>query len=383
MKFFLNLIILIFLFLPSILALGVAGEKLSPIIFIPGKTIINSYQIVGEQGDNSVTILGDLSEYLAVSDIVNNQFDLIITFPNEMVEVGDYRFTLLIEEGGDQKFGEGAGAKIAIRLNFDIVVYSQEKDLLASLSISDVNEGENLGIVVNANSKSYKDIEEVKSEITIYDLNNEVLGTVSTDKKPLKSLESTNLYASFDASNLIYGDYWAEANVFFDGDSKSAKTKFKIGTKDILLKEHTKKLNVGYSEFFAKVVSNWGNELKNVYLVLEINGDTYLQTVTTSLKPWEEKSLSGITSIDLPIGEYDAKLRLFFEDQMKEENIKIKIIEKLIKEKIDLDEKELGDEDIDGSFINLNFFVVMFLLIVLIITTVILRKKYSEEKNEL
>ena len=383
MKFFLNLIILIFLFLPSILALGVAGEKLSPIIFIPGKTIVNPYQIVGEQGDYSVTILGDLSEYIAVSDIINNQFDLIITFPNEMVEVGDYRFTLLIEEGDDQKLGGGAGAKIAIRLNFDVVVYSQEKDLLASLSISDVNEGENLGIVVNANSKSYRDIEEVKSEVTIYDLNNDVLGTVSTDKKPLKSLESTNLYASFDASNLIYGDYWAEANVFFDGDSKLAKTKFKIGTKDILLKEHTKKLNVGYSEFFAKVVSNWGNELKNVYLVLEINGDEYLQTVTTSLGPWEEKSLSGIASIDLPIGEYDAKLRLFFEDQMKEENIKIKIIEELIKEKIDLDEKELGDEDIDKSFINLNFFVVLFLLIALIIITVILKKKYSEEKNEL
>ncbi len=295
-------------------------------IYKPGDTITNHYQISGTNLPVELMLSGneELMKFISVSEVKDNEFELAIAFPETLIPSGIYDFSLYVREiDPDPK--PGIAALLAVSKRFQIQVYSHGKDVQVSLSAPSVNEGTPVPFKINVESQGYQDIESVRGVITVYDANNKTLGSITTESKPLPALESVTLDASFDTKSLPPADYWARAVVFYDGEEKEAISQFKIGNMDLLVRNYTSELDPGFSEFNVTVYNNWGNELRNVFFKLYLNGTELLHTPTITLAPWQEETIGGIVKIEQTPGKYNGLLELYFEGEHKEQVIPLEI----------------------------------------------------------
>jgi hypothetical protein len=311
---------------PSALSLGITGNKISPIIFEQGQKITNHYTLTGANHPVNVSLSGDLLEFISLSEVQNNEFDLKINFPYKQVPTGSYSFSLHAEEVPSGEAAGGVGSLLSVTKIFQVEVYSYNKDIIASFNVPSVNEGSPITFTVGAQSRCYQDIQIVSAEVALYDSNNKLIETVHTGSKFLPQLSSVSLEGKFQNTNLSPGEYRAEAEINYDGLFKSADSKFSIGTMDLEVGDYTSTLEQGFSEFKVKVKNAWGHELRNIYAKLYINDQEFTQTPSISLPAWETGELKNIVKVGLSEGEYDANLKLFFESSSKEVPLKIKVI---------------------------------------------------------
>lgn len=369
-------LLLIFCFLlPSVFSLGLSGTKLSPLTYEPGKIIINHYSITDTKLPTAVSVSGsgEINSFLSLSEMKNNEFDLVIQFPEKLtIKPGIYTFGLSVNEVPPEGI-VGVGSYLSVSKRFEVLVYSYDKYLEASFEVPSVNEGNPLNFQISANSKSYSDIEEVKGYISVYDSKNQELGKLVTNEKSLKALSSEILTARFNTTGLLPGDYWAKAIVTYDGKSLTLNDSFKIGNMDLIVKNYTQEMEQGFSEFSAWVTNNWGNEIKNVYTKLFLDSQELLQTPSINLAPWQEGELKGIVNIELLPGEYSGKLQLFFEGESKNEMIKLKILPK----KVNLQE-EMGKTK-KLAFIFMSLSLIIFFILV---GYIIYEKKFRKKKKD-
>ena len=310
-------------------ALELNGPKLSPIIYEPGKQIINPYLIAGTDKEVEVYLGGELVRYVRLSPIVNHQFDLIIEFPQEYIPSGSYTFSLSVREK-ESEVDSGVGSLLSVTKVFTVIVYAYNKFITATLLAPNVNEGATAMLQVEVQSKGYVDIDSVKADITVYNDQNLSVGKIATKEKPLKALSSLTLLAPFNTSGLSSGKYRAKALVFYDDKSLPASTQFNIGAIDVALLNYTSIVEQGFSDFTMKVRNNWGNQLRNVHANIWLNGQELLQTPTITLQPWEEGELTGIMKVDLLPGHYTGQVRLFYEQEEKEIPINIQVLAPVI-----------------------------------------------------
>src|SRR3989338_9681496 len=112
-------ILLVIIILPFVQGLALHGNHLSPIIFEPGKKIMNHYVIDDTDKKVIISLGGELLEYVRVTEVVNNEFDLIIEVPETLPEPGEYWFSLHATEIGDS---EGVGSLVSVNLLFLVEV---------------------------------------------------------------------------------------------------------------------------------------------------------------------------------------------------------------------------------------------------------------------
>ncbi len=331
-NFILLLCILFAVSLPSLTALSLNGPKLSPIIFEPGRTLTNHYAITDTNKQVEVRVGGDLEEYIRITEVINNEFDLIISFPDYLTP-GTYHFDLTAEEVAASESG-GIGTLLSVSKRFIVEVYTYDKYVEISLSAPSVNEGTPVHFQFSVTSKGYKDINFIQGRITVFDDHNNTLGTVTTEEKPLKALGSETLTADFNTEGLLADEYRADGIVFYDGQQKTAATVFRIGQMDLLLLNHTIEVEEGFSEYTMEVLNNWGNELRNVYAKLFVEGEEVLQTPSINLEPWQQGTVGGIINLEKNPGPYPALIKLFFEGETREESFTITVIEKASAEEL-------------------------------------------------
>src|SRR3989344_8798546 len=142
----LGMVVLIFCVLASsAFSLSLRGDHLSPIIFEPGKKIVNHYTIEGTDKEVKVSLGGEMIQYVRVTEVVNNQFDLIIEVPEILPEPGSYSFSLHVTEtGGSEE--SGVGSLLSVNLQFLVEVPPHGKVISISFDIPDVNEHKSVPI---------------------------------------------------------------------------------------------------------------------------------------------------------------------------------------------------------------------------------------------
>lgn len=311
------LMLFLSLVLPAVSALGLAGQKLGPITYKPGLSMANHYSVLGTDKPIEVFADGGILPGISVSEIVNNQFDLIIDFPtNQYVPPGSYILGLTVKEVSPPE--AGISSQVSVSKNIEVIVYSYDKDIQASLYAPNVNQGRNATFQLGVQSRGYPDIDEVYARINLFNSSRDKRGSVETERKPLLGLESISFTPSFDTQLFPSGNYYAEALIFYDGKYKTANTTFLIGVMDLILNNYTAQLHPGFNEFEIIVTNGWGNGLRNVYARLFMNDTEMVQTPSMDLSPWERGVLKAIVNIKNDPGTYAAILRLYFEGESKE-----------------------------------------------------------------
>ncbi len=384
--FFGFVFLLFLLIVPFTLAIGLGGKALSPVMYKPGITITNEYFITGTERPVEVLLdTGGIFKHVKVTEVVNNQFNLILDFPKgENIPPGSYSISVAVREIPTPKELQAAGVGVfaGVSKNIEVIVYSMDKDVKIGLNAPNINQGSDVQFELGVSSVTYQDIASVRGEITIYDAQRKELGKISTEEKPLPSLEGVNFRPMFESNYLPVAEYSAKAVVFYDGKQESVNTTFLIGNMDVLLKDHTKELTTGYSEFSAQVASNWGNPLRNVYAKVFFDGQELLQTPSMNLEPWQEGTLKGIMKVDLALGERVGELQLFFEGESKKLPLKVKVIEEtspIVAPTPELTE-ETKKEIQEAQPFRLVPAIVTFVILAIILVLVLLRRRYKEGK---
>lgn len=308
---------LLLLTIPSLVALALGGSRISPVTYIPGTTITNHYIVYGTDYPVKVMVDGSVFRHITTTEIINNEFDLIISFPlGEYVPVGSHTLGLtVLEEPPSQ---QGISAQVTVSKNIEVIVYSYEKDIQVSLSAPNINEGSKVIFQLGVQSVGYPDIDEVSGEIIVYDDSGTTRGSITTDKKPLQSLSGLTFIVPFDTSTFSSGNYQAVATVWYDRKSRKTNTTFLIGNLDLILNNYTSMFQPGFNEFSVQVTSNWGNPLRNVYAKLFLNGTELVQTPSIDLEPWQQGALKALVKVDVPPGIYPGMVQLFFEGEQRE-----------------------------------------------------------------
>ncbi len=339
-KYSLNLIIslvllisfvLLILLLPSTFALGLSGQKLGAIIYEPGKVIANQYTVTGTDKETIFSVGGTLpGEYISTKKIGFDQYEITITFPPEItLNQGTYTVIPSVQEVAGNSTAP-IDSLLSVSKRFHVEVYSHEKEITASFTAPNVNEGNPVPFSIAVQSRSYSDIDAVTGEIIVYDFNNQIINKITTPTRSLLSLSSTTLEASFPTTNLPPANYWAKAVLTYDHKQMILNDTFQIGNLDLILLNYTKIVEQGFSDFKIRIKNNWGNPLENVYAKLYVHEKELLHTSSLNLEPWAESELSGFIKVELEPGEYDALLKLFYEGESKEVPIMISVVEKSI-----------------------------------------------------
>lgn len=313
-------VILVCILMSSVYGLSLRGDHLSPIIFEPGKKIVNHYTIEGTDSEVEVSLGGELLQYVRITEVVNNQFDLIIEVPETLPEPGSYSFSLHVTETGDQDEA-GIGSLLSVNLLFLVEVPPHGKAISISFDVPDINEHQQIPFSVAVASKGLEDIASLKGSITVYDLKNKSVASLTLKERPLPALGSASLSVNLPADKLSAGKYWAEAVVNYDGEEKTARDNFKIGNLDLIMINYSSNLELEFGEFWAIVENNWGNPIQTAYATVSINGTELLTTPTISLGPWQRGELEGILRTDFVPGDYNGSIQLFYDNLSKTENV--------------------------------------------------------------
>lgn len=307
-------------------ALSLTGKKLSPITYIPGEKMDNHYIIGGTEKQVRVALDSPIFKNVTISDVVNNEFDLFIYFPkDDFIPPGSYDFSLTVTEQPDGQAG-AINTLTSVSKTFTVNVYSYEKDVQIGLAAPHINEGSNITFTLTVTSSGYPDIDAVRGKITVFDLQGTNVGEIVTQERPLPGLSTLTFTPSLDTQTLPPNTYNAQAVVFYDGMSKNTNATFLVGKMDASIRNYTSELTEGFNEFEAQVENNWGTALRNVYLILAVDGEELLQTPSIAIEPWQTSTLQGITRIDLKPGMHEGIITLFFEGEKKEVPVLLTVI---------------------------------------------------------
>jgi len=327
--------------LPSASCLGIS--KLRGIYFEPNLNQDFAFCVTNSKDTEFPVMLtksGALAEYLTFKD---SEFTLKprerkctefnLKLPRSLDTYGPHKIKLTARQVTKQ--GEGAIRTIvAVNTRLGVFVPYPEKYVSVSVKAKDVNENEPVQFQLLATNLGQKDVDAVSARLDIFgadDYSNFVT-SLYTDTKSIKSTEKETFYSTFNTHGLKPGNYKTDVTLYYDGETSEKEKRFKIGTLNIRITNHTAVLEAGKINPFDVIVeSRWNNEIPKIYARIELDGIKPATTPTFSLSAWKVKSLLGYVDLsEQEPGILDGKITVFYMNQTKIEEITVEVVEEIM-----------------------------------------------------
>ncbi len=341
LKHSIYLLIFLLIVTPSY-SMGIRGYNLrANIDYEPELVFSQTYQIrttSPRAQDYILTVRGDLAKYVTLEpDKLENiapgadpYFLATLRLPaglDKEVTPGTHEIKIAVRETAPPESGgvsvlTGAAAIIKVRFLFPV------KYLSASVRASDTQVDSVALVEIDIFNGGKENINSVKADIEVYDNDGKIVGVTDTEEKSVESSKSDVLHAKISTRGLSAGNYKAVAKIHYDGLETEAEDWFKIGALEVKVTDYTREVPAGkINSFDIEVESNWNSEIQSIYAITNI-GNQQFQTPTTNLRSWEKKTLTGyLDTSSMQIGEYDAKITLYYDGTNTIEKGKVKIVE--------------------------------------------------------
>jgi|GEM_PF-3000597 len=291
-----------------------------------------------------VGVGGPFAEYVTLKGLnkdsqktvtaTDNCVEYTIRLPAKTDKYGLQR-TVISAIEAPQNSGSGMFALVSIQSQIDIFVPYPYKYLDFGFNVQSVKVGENVPITISVMSKGDQNVTSAKGVITIYDNNHTQIGQVQTETEyDLKLDELRILNTTWNSTGFREGYYSAWLDLLYDGTKANATMPFKLGGLDVDITNYTKEVTKGgIKEFSVMVDSIWAETIQKVRAVVSVYNSsstdaiTSFETVSRDLAPWGNDILKGyLDTGSLKLGEYNIKIRLYFDDTTKDYDGKIKIV---------------------------------------------------------
>src|SRR3989344_86879 len=307
--------------------------------FKPGEKFLVNFQALDLCSSHELDISaeGDFAEYVRFDKTHLKKGDYFFTayidLPEEAKKPGENMLSIQILEAIDESSG-GIGARLGVGARVYIKVpYPGTYLEVNSFDIPDSNEGESINITTNINNFGTNPAY-AHTIIEVYSEDNKLdsfdLGT--------QLIEPNN---AFVFSKLIEGSYYKagiyNATLIVDygvKDNIELTDSFRVGRLFVDIIDWTKEFNQSkINKFNIEIESKWNNDIDNVYAEVNITNQSDNQEVDSFktpsiyLKRWEKTSLEGFFNTEgLEPGKYKANIRVYYEGQITEKEVNIKVI---------------------------------------------------------
>ena len=332
---------IILLLLPTVHSLGISPTK-QVYDFEPGKKITGSFTVVNSENKEIrlfIVASGEVAKYVTLHNKIvelketegSKSFTYEITLPNEFDKPGLHEGEIQVLEVPKDAEEEGAfmGTAIGISTIIKVRVPYPGKYAETRLDVSEANVNESVTFVLPVTNLGEQDILAAKAGIEIRGPTNDVLKTVPTDEKAIKSKETKELLGSWQA-NVNPGIYHAIATVTYDEKITTAERNFAVGNLliDIIGAEVKGFKLGGVAKITLTLQNKWNQDVPEVYanlFVYDDKGEQIYETKSASIP------LKGLATGTLPVfwdtqgipsGAYSAKIVLHYVDKTTEKPLK-------------------------------------------------------------
>lgn len=395
------LALLMLLMVPVALSVGVSPPA-KEYIFEPG--IEGEIQFYFRNNLEKPTTLiaslgGELADYATISSekemYLNPQekgyVDVSFSLPEHIGEPGWHSFNVIATEASGSGGTVGARGEVKVPISF-FVLYPGKK-LSIKLDAADAGVGQNVSLRLNVFNVGTEPVEQASAKIEILK-DSKKIGEVSSEPFAVEVMESKNIDIYWNSEGAAQGVYLANAAVAYSLGEEYANDTFRIGTFDIDVTNHTKKVGRNaVNKFFVEVESKWNQKIENIFADINVlkNGNSVasFSAAEQSLEPWQKKRINGFLDAEgLEKGGYNISINVRFSSQGE---TKTKVFGGSI-EVVDKEEAETAAEAampveesrgnwISGYFTTTNILMLLVVLLV-IINLAILVKRRKNEKQE-
>jgi hypothetical protein len=321
MKFKLSLVMLLFLVIPSAVAIGVvpASQELAfepnlatEVTFMIRNT--QDYDVVAkvtleDEAANHISILERNTVSLGPKD--HEYVTLRIKLPATMPP-GDNKLFFKVAEVPQ---GEGLSATTAVRSYIRVKVPYPGEYLIATIAAEDAKAGEKVPIVVDIRNDGTDTVEISKGVVSV--IGNGVVDLIPITFENLASRASTTQTVEWLSTTAGVGEYVAQVVVDYEGGSTSASTPFRVG--DVLiniLDVVAEEVPQGWrSRVDVTIDSKWNEPIENVYAEVEIE-DQIVKSQSLTIDAWSKAVLNSYVETDqFDIGSHSGTVTVFYADK--------------------------------------------------------------------
>jgi len=190
------------------------------------------------------------------------------------------------------------------------------------LTSHNINKDDPLNFHMVVTNKGERKLENIKVDIKIFDSENVLVKTLSTDKVSIPQFEFRETDLIWDSNGFESGVYKAIAELDYGGEELAIdEESFIIGTIYVGFVNATKQgIPFQINPFNIIIDSWWGNPINNVFAEVYLqnkSGDNieFFKTISLDLKPWETTTLTGfLDALNISEGEYNAKIIIKYEN---------------------------------------------------------------------
>ena len=345
MKRILVFFILLLLILPSnVLAIAAMGKLREYVEYVPNKVqkfTFRPYNMDTVKLRTYVGKYGDYTDYITVNspeDLVFNpgswiDLEITIIHPPELPP-GRHMMRVGVRDAPPEGF---SGMHVGTGVAFSIFLenyYPYEFLEIREFNAMDAEEDQ--PVVFELELKNFCLLNITTSGIIeIFDSDNNKIGIASIPETFIKAKNTDTIKQEALLDDAKGGIYRAVAKLNFgDGNVTTAEKSFRIGRLQVELDDvkfdDFKAGEIG--KFFVDVKSVWNNDIKNVYVEIEVldeNGEVIkkVRSPGIDLGPWDKGTITlFMETSGLEPGEYDARIVLYYGDDSKSRDIKFTIL---------------------------------------------------------
>ncbi len=348
--------------------------------FEPGLEATIQYEVLHPTRDTVLTLSGEFAPYVELSrnkiplSDSNRKFTMKIKLPesSEGFSPGKNIMWMTVQDDFSNIKKEGMFV-VTTQARSPIVFYVPYPGYYAQISqysLKNVNSGLDTNLKFTLWNRGKNNLINTNYEFVIKGEDGNVLLQTSEGGIDIETQTQKEFEASLDTSHFIPGYYNATLNYYYEDKIESKNSEFKVGQLNIEIVNHTKQLyNDSIQRFNIDVQSEWNAVIKDVYAEVNIEG-RIAKTSPASLSNFEAKSL--ITHIDtsgIPIGDYNAEVRVFYLDKETHKELPIKLIER-------------AEEKTPGIFANPLILILIIIIVLLFISSIFLIAIFMKNSNK-
>ena len=330
------LIFYMFLLIVPVYAIGISPAKLT-YDFEPGmsKEIVFKVFNSGDYTLSShVCLKGDLVEYfdfecvnITLTPGEEKEFETILFLPLSVdLDPGDRRTDIVAAEFDDSDAQMGAVAAVGFLVIVKVPYEGQYLD--AQLSAGNVGVGENVNFSINLQSRGLKKVDRAMGSLNIIDKTNKTIDTLTFAEENILPKETRDVYLVWNSGDNSAGIYDVNLILNYAGKERKDSTQFKLGDLfiEILDLKEKELLRNRINKLIVLTQSLWNDKINNVYVEVEISGKKS-KSEMGSYKSWGQNNITVYFDTNgLSMGEYPAKVSLFYENKTTEKTFDVQIV---------------------------------------------------------
>lgn len=297
MRFIQLLALLLFTLLSVSFVFASAGINPPPIeqrrlVFEPGLTKTWSFNVFGAPVLETY-LSGDLQQYAVLEDPAQNSsarsISLTLHLPDQL-EPGRYVLRVFAREASP---GGMMGGRAAIGAGIAVLSLYPTPYLKAELSAESVGVGEQSSATLTLTSWSESVTPDAWADLVVIDQDGQELVHATSDHSSIPAQETKTLTIPLATQELEPGQYSIIAHIHGAQENLTAKSTFRIGVLNLVLKEYPKKMTAGRINRFKFIIENkWNEKLDDVFGLVRM-GSISEQTPTGSLPGFGTSSFSA------------------------------------------------------------------------------------------